>query len=71
MEIPSYNQLAEIITESFNKFENHILAILDKELSPEDRIRLDELLFILPTSTKAPITELKNINQALGAKKIK
>lgn len=61
-EIPSYDDLAGIVTDSFNKYESEILIGVEKSLTGEQR---DILLSLLddPVVT-ARFGELKNINQA-------
>lgn len=80
IEIPSYNILSEIITESFNNYEKELLKITEKNLTIEDKNLLDNILKIdeeytnLNNDSKVKrykITSLKKISYSPKPSKIK
>ena len=44
VEVPSYDMLAKIITESFRKYEKQLSETIERELTAEDKHLLDDLL---------------------------
>src|SRR6266567_2735385 len=44
IEVPSYDMLAKIITESFRKYEKQLAETIERELTAEDKHLLDDLL---------------------------
>ncbi len=70
IEVPTYNQLANVITDSFNIVESGWLSQLEKTLSSNDYDALDTLLEStdeLPTL----LGECKSVNQSLQPRDIK
>jgi TnpA family transposase len=69
IEIPSYNTLAEYITEGFREFESKLVNRTNRLLKKLDKIRLDQLLE--STDNKPSIfNRLKYINQSTRPKAI-
>ncbi len=70
IEVPTYNQLANVITDSFNIVESAWLGQLEKSLLPSDCDALDTLL---ESTDELPalLGEIKSINQSLQPKGIK
>jgi TnpA family transposase len=70
IEVPTYNQLANVITDSFNIVESAWLTQLEQSLSPNNCDALDALLESTEESP-ALLGEIKPINQSLQPKDIK
>jgi TnpA family transposase len=70
IEVPTYNQLANVITDSFNIVESAWLSHLEKTLSPND---CDALDYLLESTEELPalLGEIKTISQSLQPKDIK
>lgn len=81
VEIPSYNRLAELITECFRTHEKRLLASIENNLRPEDKHLLDSLLQVDEAYEaddkqdvklkRYAITLLKRPNQSTKPAKIK
>ena len=80
IEIPKYYTLAVIVTDAINKHENHLLKLIESNITEEQILMLDNLLEInkFEDDNKSEIqgavfyklTLLKKINQSLRPKKI-
>ncbi len=70
IEIPSYHQLSNVITESFNIVEAELLTSLESLLNPGDRTALDELAHVSNDQLKPMLDTLKPVSQSLRAKDI-
>lgn len=62
--IPSYTELAELVTKGFLTFENTVVSKLTIDLGVAEKQKLDELLDH-NSNDNHPITTLKHINQSL------
>lgn len=81
VEVPSYNKLAELITDCFRTYEKRLLASIEQSLRPEDKQLLDRLLQIDEAYEaddkqdlkikRYTITLLKRPNQSTKPAKIK
>mgnify|MGYP001287365104 CR=1 FL=1 len=72
--IPSYNRLAEYITDHFNHYEEQLLDILKKDLDKSQELALRALFTPEDPDTpytRPPITDLKSINQSVKPGEIK
>ena len=70
IELPSYNTLAVILTNSYNHFESDLINVLTNKLTSTHREKLSQLVTIEKTSTnkkmqRSQITLIKHINQSL------
>lgn len=70
IEIPSYNFLANAITDAYNAVENNLILEVTQKLSTEQREKLDHILkpaasTETETSPLPSFTHLKKINQSL------
>ncbi|MFT7111436.1 MAG: TnpA family transposase [Porticoccaceae bacterium] len=66
--IPSYNKLAEYITDHFNHYEEQLLEIIRRELSDDQEITIRAMFIPEDTDvahTRPPVTNLKSINQSV------
>lgn len=76
VEIPTYSLLREIISQALNDFDAHLQALIQTHLTDSDKILLDNLVenssSTDPNGTwqRYPLTELKQINQAMNPKSI-
>src|ERR1035437_4251700 len=78
IEVPSYYQLSEIITNALKKFEEILLDSIKKEISRKEKQFLDELLDVCDPKEEQigkvkryKLTLLKKSNQSLKPQKIK
>ena len=74
IQVPSFLELSDIITNSFNSSEEKLLTGLGKLLSTDDRQSLDAVLTPgkkIKCRSQPPITTLKKINQSLKPGDIK
>ncbi len=62
IEIPSYNQFAEIISQSFIDYENTILSRLQDQITEKQKILLKELLSDKNDGSGITVTPLRKIN---------
>lgn len=73
LELPSYNQIALLITESYNKNETELIKVLKHSLNDHQKELLSSLVVV--DSNKKPqrplITLLKQVNQSLRSTDIK
>ena len=72
--IPGYSKLSSYITDYYNYYEKQLIDILDKTLNSEQKSLLDALLkpeSMEEASSRAPITQLKAINQSVKPGDIK
>ncbi len=69
IEVPSHNQLADVITDSFNIVESTLLDQLEKSLQPSACDALDALVNDAD-GVKPLLNKIRNINQSLRAKDI-
>jgi len=69
IEVPSHNQLANVITDSFNIVESTLLNQLEKSLDQAACDSLDALLFS-PDGLRPVLSEFKLVNQSLRARDI-
>ena len=72
--IPSYSKLTSYITDYYNFYEKQLIDILGNALTHEQKSLLDALLKTGSTdesSSRAPITQLKAINQSIKPGDIK
>jgi TnpA family transposase len=73
IELPTYTAIALVITDAFNNMENKFIDSIDKLLSPEDKLLLDELILLPvkegPVSRHNPylISALKTPTQEISA----
>lgn len=65
IEIPTYHQLSEIITNSFNIVESKLLDLLATRLGPDQRFQLDQFLTTPLNQSRSLLAEVKLINQSL------
>jgi hypothetical protein len=70
IELPSYNLMALIITDSYNQFESSLVDILSKKLTSSHREKLDKMVADTKGNIKnkfqrPAITIIKKINQSL------
>lgn len=66
IEVPTYTELSDIVTRSYNEFEVDLLENLNHCLQPMDKVYLDELIDAeTKTNCPHPITLLKHVNQSL------
>jgi hypothetical protein len=71
IEIPSYNQLAVMITKTYNQRESYLTKKLSKRIKKHDEQALNTLVGISKSGKpkarmqRPPITQLRNINQSL------
>lgn len=71
IEIPTYHQLSNVITNSFNIVETKLLADIEQRLQTIERQGLDLLLDHPKEHWRPLLGELKHINQSLGANDIR
>lgn len=76
IELPSYNSLALIITDSYNEFESRLVDILSKKLTSSHREKLDKMVATTKVDSKnkfqrSAITIIKKVNQSLRPADIK
>ena len=76
IELPSYNFLANAITDAYNAVENNLILEVTQKLSAENREKLDQILKMdecdETESTSLPsLTHLKKVNQSLRPMDIK
>ena len=65
IEVPTYTELSDIVTRSYNEFEVDLLKNLNHCLQPYDKVYLDELIDAeTKTHCPHPITLLKHVNQS-------
>ena len=69
IEVPSHNQLADVITDSFNIVESTLLDQLEKSLQPSACDALDALVNDAD-GVKPLLNKIRIINQSLRAKDI-
>ncbi|MBL4761319.1 MAG: Tn3 family transposase [Gammaproteobacteria bacterium] len=67
--IPSYSDLATLVSEAYNQYENTLLIKLESVLLPSETMLLDELLEH-DSAEKHPMTLLKSINQSMKPRDI-
>src|SRR3990167_3764232 len=70
IELPTYNALALMITNSYNQYEDGLINILASKLTQYHRDKLDKIIGSHNSSDKKrmqrpPITLIKQINQSL------
>ena len=76
VEIPTYSLLREIITQALNDFDAHLQTLIQTHLTNSDKLLLDNLVEnSSPTDPNGtwqryPLTELKQISQAMNPKSI-
>jgi TnpA family transposase len=68
VEIPSYNQFVDIISTAFRAYEDRILNLVEKSLTPKKKQSL--LQFFTLHSHLYSIRELKRIDQGLGQRSL-
>ena len=72
--IPSYSKLISYITDYYNFYEKQLIDSLGNTLNIEQKVQLDTLLkpeSMEQASSRAPITQLKTINQSVKPGDIK
>lgn len=72
--VPSFFELSEIVTASFNRTEDELLAKMKQLLDSSDRKLLENILMPgekVRSRSQPPITALKKINQSLRPNQIK
>ncbi len=70
IEVPSYHQLSEVITDSFNIVESRLLSQLEALLCTDDRTKLDYLIRTPPDQRGPLLSQLKSVNQSLRPSEI-
>ncbi|GAA4461182.1 hypothetical protein GCM10023189_36530 [Nibrella saemangeumensis] len=71
VEIPTYSQLREIITQAMDDFDEHLQGIIRQYLTPTDQTLLDDLLDNTESGSESgtkkryPLTALKHISQSM------